>query len=266
MDAENTVEGEDGKSGTPEGQAAPSGEGAGVGDVAAAPEVRMDPPGAEPPALEPTQTEQAVAGEVRRLNHMTTTHLPLEQLDEDTTLRIRPEGDVSALARDLARLGQMFPVDVRPRGERYQLISGFRRVAALRFLQRDRVLARVHTDLSDEDALLMSLAAAIHGAPVDAETLAAKRDELEAAGRLSAAARDMLGKALETEDGLAPEGVEEEVDADELAADAAQRLGELNQDLSLLADVFAALDEARKAELLMQLRYSADLVAYLEGL
>ena len=60
--------------------------------------------------------------------------------------------------------------------------------------------------------------------------------------------------------------MEEEVDADELAADVTQRLVRLNQDLSLLADVFADLDETRKQELLTQLRYSAELVAYLESL
>jgi ParB-like chromosome segregation protein Spo0J len=204
---------------------------------------------------------------VRRLNDTTVTHVPLEQLDEDATYRLRPEGDVSALATDVARLGQLFPVDVRPLGEnRYQVISGFRRVAALRFLKRDAVQARVHTRLSDEDALLMSLAEAIHATPVEPEVLEAKREELESQGRLSAAVRDMLEKALATEDTLAPEGVEEEIDADELAADVSQRLGAINQDLALLADVFAALDESRKAELLMQLRYSSELVAYLEGL
>ncbi len=207
------------------------------------------------------------APEERLAGRVTTVLLPLEKLEDDVSFRLRPEGDVSGLATDLARLGQLFPVDVRPRGEdRYQLICGFRRVAALRFLKRDAVQARVHTDLSDEDALLMSLAEAIHASPVEPEVLEAKRDELESEGRLSAAVRDMLEKALATEDTLAPEGVEEEVDADELAADVAQRLGQINQDLSLLADVFAALDDSRKAELLMQLRYSSELVAYLEGL
>ena len=80
-------------------------------------------------------------------------------------------------------------------------------------------------------------------------------------------AQDWLEKALAPPDEtLAPESVEEEVDADELAADVAQRLGAINQDLSLLADVFSALDESRRAELLMQLRYAAELVAYLESL
>ncbi|WP_083892176.1 ParB/RepB/Spo0J family partition protein [Corallococcus coralloides] len=209
----------------------------------------------------------AQAIEPRVMGQVTAMVLPLERLEEDTTFRLRDEGDVSELATDLARLGQLFPVDVRPRGEeRYQLICGFRRVAALRFLKRDQVQVRVHEALSDEDALLLSLAEAIHASPVEHDVLQAKRESLEAEGRLTAPVRDMLEKALATEETLAPEGVEEEIDADELAVDVAQRMGALNQDLSLLADVFAALDESRKAELLMQLRYSAQLVAYLEGL
>jgi ParB-like chromosome segregation protein Spo0J len=270
MDAENKVEGEDGQQGPPEGEApqAPAAEAApsappegpaGGGESGTPGEPGAEARAEESPApLSPEQAEALVAGEVRRLNHMTVTHVPLEQLDEDATYRLRPEGDVSALATDVARLGQLFPVDVRPVGENhFQVISGFRRVAALRFLKRDRALVRIHARMSDEDALLLSLAVAIHAAPVDHEQLAAKKEQLEAEGRLSAAVRDMLEKALATED---------ELDADELAGDVTQRLGDINQDLALLADVFGSLDDARKAELLNQLRYSAELVAYLEGL
>ena len=85
--------------------------------------------------------------------------------------------------------------------------------------------------------------------------------------RLSAAARDMIDKALTADDELSPEmvGGEEEVDADELASDVTIRLGQCNADLSMLADVFSDLDETRRAELMNQLRYSAQLVAFLEG-
>ncbi|MFY0578179.1 ParB/RepB/Spo0J family partition protein [Cystobacter fuscus] len=211
--------------------------------------------------------ESLESATLRRRGHVAPAHLPLERIDEDTTFQIRPTGDLSALATDLARLGQLFPVDVRFRPpDRFQIISGFRRVAALRFLKRDRVLARLHTDLSDEDALLLALASAIHAEPVSREELEARRDELEAEGRLTPIARDMLDKALATDESLAPETVEEEVDADELAVEATQRLVDINQDLALLADVFADLDETRKQELITQLRYSADLVAWLEKL
>jgi ParB family transcriptional regulator, chromosome partitioning protein len=201
--------------------------------------------------------------------HPAPAHLAIERIDDDETFRFRPEGDVAALAMDIARLGQLFPVDVRlKRPDRFQLITGFRRLAALKFLQRDKVLARLHVDLSDDDAALIALAAAIHSQPVSRDELAAMRERLERRGRLSAAARDMIEKALAEDEGLAPEevaGNEEEVDADELAADVATRLGQINQDLSLLADVFADLDATRRDTLLEQLKYSAQLVDYLEG-
>jgi ParB family transcriptional regulator, chromosome partitioning protein len=194
--------------------------------------------------------------------------LSLEQLDEDETFQLRPAGDVGRLAMDLARLGQAFPVDVRqiPGTDRYQLVSGFRRVAALRFLRRTSVLARVHARLSDEDALLVSLAGVLHAAAPSPEELADLEARLEQEGRLSAAARDMLGRARETDDSLAPESVEgeEEVDADELATELTARLGELNQDLAVLAPVFDALEPGQRAELLQQLRYAAELVAYFD--
>lgn len=196
--------------------------------------------------------------------------IPLDRVDADDAFRLRAdapdEDDVSALATDIARLGQLFPIDVRLKApDRFQVITGFRRVAALTMLQREKVLARLHTDLTDADALLMALASAIHGEEVSREELAAAQERLSSEGRLAPAARDMLTRALSDEDGLAPEEVEEEVDADELASDVTLRLGQCNQDLSLLADVFEELDEARRAELLTQLRYSAELVAYLEG-
>jgi ParB family transcriptional regulator, chromosome partitioning protein len=200
--------------------------------------------------------------------------LALGEIDDDTPFKLREEGDLSKLATDLARLGQLFPIDVRRSSseqDRYELVCGFRRVAALKFLQRDRVLARVHTDLSDDDALVMSLASVIHAEPVSAEHLKVIQARLEDEGRLTALVRDMLDKALLTEDPLAPETVGgeeedegEEVDADELAADVTERLGEINQDLALLVDVFSSLDDKQKEELLTQLRYSSQLVEYLE--
>ncbi len=267
MDPENQVNGEhDGKDEVPaatQTQAAPS-EPASESHSEAPPEAESV---SSPDAMaEPTRDEEAVPEPPTRRGQAAPVLLSLEQLDEDDTFRVRPEGELKLLATDLARLGQLFPIDVREVGANvYQVICGFRRVAALRFLQRERVLARVHTGLSDEDALLMALAAAIHEKHVSTEELTSVRDELERQGMLSAAVRDMLEKAISPDDTLAPEGVEEEVDADELASDVTQRLGEINQDLALLADVFSSLDDEKKASLLEQLRYSSDLVAFLEG-
>ncbi len=195
--------------------------------------------------------------------------IPLDRIVDDATFQVRLDDemeDVAALATDIARLGQLFPIDLRLQPpDHFQVITGFRRVAALRFLQREKVLARLHTDLGDNDAMLMALAAAIHGRSVSSQALVAAKGRLEQAGKLSAAARDMLDKALSSESGLGPEQVEEEVDADELAAEVTMRLGECNSDLSLLADVFDDLDDERKAALLEQLKYSVELVQYLES-
>jgi hypothetical protein len=216
--------------------------------------------------LEP-EPEPEVFRPERRKSHVAPALIAIDRIDDDDTFRIRPEGDLSLLATDLARLGQLFPVELRLKPpDRFQIICGFRRVAALRFLQRDKVLARLHTDISDEDALLMALAAAIHVSPVKTEELAEMKAKLKEEGRLSAATRDMLDKALSPGDDLAPEHVgEEEVDADELAVDVLMRAGALNQDLALLAEAFNSLDDDRKKQLLEQLRYSAELVAFLEG-
>ncbi len=209
----------------------------------------------------------AVTGRLVAGSHSAPELIAIDRIDEAPQFQVRPLGDLSLLATDLARLGQLFPIDVRPSSpDRYQVICGYRRVAALKFLQRDQVLARVHQNLSDEDALLMALASAIHGVSASRDELASFRGVLEGEGRLSTAVVQMLDKALAVDSGLAPETVEEEVEADELAADVAVRLGDINQDLALLAEVFASLDPSRKDELLRQLRYSAELVAYLEGL
>jgi hypothetical protein len=225
------------------------------------PDVQVEEAAAEEQALPPRVfvTEPILARPI----HVEQGLLSLDQLDEDDAFRLRPEGDISRLAQDVARLGQVFPVDVRMRGDSFQLVCGFRRVAALRFLQRDKVLARIHTELSDDDALLVALADALHGEAASPEELSALRERLEEEGRLAPAARDMLEQAL-SEGGLAPEGPEQEIDADELAGSLTQLLGDANQDLALLVPVFGALDEDRKAELLTQLRYAAELVAYLE--
>jgi ParB-like chromosome segregation protein Spo0J len=202
-----------------------------------------------------------------RKGHVAPALLAMDRIEADNTFQLRPEGDLSLLATDIARLGQLFPVDVRLRPpDKFQVVCGFRRVAALRFLQRDKVLARLHTDLSDEDALLMALADAIHGVAVSEEELKTIQSRLQEEGRLGSEARSMLEKALTQGEELSPETVEQEVDAEELAADATMRLGELNQDLALLADVFASLDQEKQDALLQQLRYSSELVTYLESL
>jgi hypothetical protein len=209
--------------------------------------------------------------------------IPLDRVDDDRAFLVRSPAeleDVASLATDLARLGQLFPIDVRVQGpDRFQIISGFRRVAALRFLQRDTVLARLHTDLPDEDAQLMALASAIHGRAIEAGALLAVRERLEASGRLSDTARTMLDKALETESQLGPEEVDgpevpqgqaaaedEEVIPTELAWDITKRLAVVSEELGELSkpEFWSEVEPEARAALLQQLSYFADLGRWLE--
>jgi ParB-like nuclease family protein len=114
--------------------------------------------------------------------------VPLAALAADVTFRLREEGDVAALAASIGRLGQLVPVELRPLpeavegGPRYQVVAGFRRLAALRLLFRDRVLARVHPALEDEDAWAVALGQALLTEPLDREGLELLRERLAANG------------------------------------------------------------------------------------
>lgn len=205
-----------------------------------------------------------------RKSHVAPALVPLERVLDDAVFQVRLEGDVSLLATDMARLGQLFPVDLRLKPpDRFQVICGFRRIQALRFLKSDKVLARLHTDLSEADATLMALTAAIHQEPVSLDDLSRFRGRLEEEDRLSAEAEDMITRALaqreEVEGGEKEEPASEdaEVDAADLARDVTLRLADLNQDLSLLADVFEELDPPLRKELLGQLGYAAELLGFL---
>lgn len=114
--------------------------------------------------------------------------IPLAAVATDATFRLREEGDVAALAASIGRLGQLVPIELRPLpgagddGPRYQVVGGFRRIAALRMLLRGRVLARVHVALSDEDAWGLALGQALLTEPLDRDGLRALRERLQAAG------------------------------------------------------------------------------------
>jgi hypothetical protein len=103
----------------------------------------------------------------------------LSAIEEDATFRLREEGDVSALASSMGRLGQLVPLELRLLSAapdaplRYQLLAGFRRVAALKLLRRERALARVHPGFSDEDAWALALAQGLLTEPLDRAAVAA---------------------------------------------------------------------------------------------
>jgi len=127
--------------------------------------------------------------------------VPIAAIAADPAFRLREPGDVSALAASIGRLGQLLPIELRPlpgAGDgpvRYQVVSGFRRLAAVRLLARERVLARVHHRLDEEDAWSLALAQALLGEPLAAAELSALRARL-ATTRLAPWAEELVEEAL----------------------------------------------------------------------
>jgi ParB-like chromosome segregation protein Spo0J len=127
--------------------------------------------------------------------------VPLAEIAEDATFQLRQEGDVAALAASIGRLGHLVPIELRPLPgapegpPRYQVVAGFRRIAALRLLARDRVLARVHGTLDDEDAWAIALAQALLGEPLVAGELETLRERLRE-GRFAPWAQELVDEAL----------------------------------------------------------------------
>ena len=83
--------------------------------------------------------------------------LPLSAILDDNTFQYRITTAVAALATDIKARGQTTPIFARLLDTRYQLISGFRRVAALRELGQEKVLARVFQELNDTQAVGLAI-------------------------------------------------------------------------------------------------------------
>jgi len=124
----------------------------------------------------------------------------VEDIAPDETFRLRQDGDVSQLATALGRLGQLSPVELRrwpgagSDGPQWQVVSGFRRLAAVRMLARERVLARLHGELGEEDAWGLALSEALLHQPLTGDELVALRERLRASG-VAPWAEDLVDEA-----------------------------------------------------------------------
>jgi ParB-like chromosome segregation protein Spo0J len=226
--------------------------------------------------------------------------VPLAAIADDATFRLRDEGDVASLAASIGRLGQLAPVELRPLpgavegGPQFQVVAGFRRLTAFRLLARDRILARVHAALDDEDAWGIALGQALLTEPLLASELEALRERLAETGAAAwaveilpdAVARAPVDPGLRERfmeyleraeasagaEGEGGQGMDEsaeedaplEVTADELAMGLARRMYDVNQDLAVAFESWAELPREGRRMIVEQARYVAELLALLE--
>ncbi len=217
----------------------------------------------------------------------------LEDIDDDATFQLREVGDASALATSIGRLGQLEPIELRLRpgaGDerpRWQMVAGFRRLAALRLLHRDRVLARLHDPLTDEDAWALALADALLSEPLGALELEALRERLHAQGvaewadelideaqaraPVSAEVREKFLAFLRQpravpEEGAAAAGEEETVELtpEEMVDDLLRKLYEINVDLAAAWEAWSDLPAEGRRQIVQQSRYLHELFPFME--
>ncbi|MHC4867010.1 MAG: ParB/RepB/Spo0J family partition protein, partial [Planctomycetota bacterium] len=81
----------------------------------------------------------------------------IEDLIADCEFRYRANLNIDDLVDSIRQDGQLIPIVVRRQDDKFQLISGFRRIAALTKLGRKKVQAKILYGISDVEARRISL-------------------------------------------------------------------------------------------------------------
>lgn len=86
--------------------------------------------------------------------------VPLDRIwDEDTTYRISTDPLPQRLKASIAEIGLITPPLLKPQGHRFIIVSGFRRIAICRMLEREHVTAACLTSkVSNVQSALMAIA------------------------------------------------------------------------------------------------------------
>lgn len=180
--------------------------------------------------------------------------VPLKAVRWDAADSPRPVRGVARLAANIKRFGQLTPVVVRPDGDAYTLVCGYRRMAALAEAGCTHAKVRVLADLDDQTAAALYIA---ENCLVDGVSSNAVRD-------LSEAGVDRPGFATVVPLVLADdEEVVEELYLDEMADEARRHLAEGAAWVSALRPYWGDLDDADRAPLEQLVVYFAKVAARL---
>jgi len=80
---------------------------------------------------------------------------------KDTQFRFRKDFEkveIQRLANNIDEVGQLNPIKLRPKGNRYQIIAGWKRAMAIKLLGDRRIIADVYEGIDDREAYRINIA------------------------------------------------------------------------------------------------------------
>lgn len=85
-----------------------------------------------------------------------TVEIPLEKIDDfkNYPFRVLDDDDMLDLIESIDRFGQLVPVIVRKKGDRYEMVSGYRRKRALEVLGEEKINSII-MNLTESEALIL---------------------------------------------------------------------------------------------------------------
>ncbi|MCC6805987.1 MAG: ParB-like nuclease domain-containing protein [Deltaproteobacteria bacterium] len=200
--------------------------------------------------------------------------LRIDEIDlQDDLFAVHPDGDDAMLDRSLSEEGQLDPIVVRRRDGRWQLVDGFRRVRAARRLGIEKLIARKFDLLADKDAAMWVLKNITVELPMP-DALSGFANRLSEAGQEDAAELvRRYAEAIQVVEEEAPAEApveaaaeeEQEVTVEDLAAQTVSELSAAAENLQLVQENWADVAPEQREEVLAQLRYYGELLAFLEA-
>lgn len=121
--------------------------------------------------------------------------LPIGKLFTTKNVRLEADGELGDLMDSMERHDMLQPIGVFPRGERYEVVWGHRRLAAAKLRNECTIACRILEGIPESDIPLIKLQENIQRKQLTAEEIVAAADEIKARkpGITEAAIDRMLG-------------------------------------------------------------------------
>jgi len=109
--------------------------------------------------------------------------IPVDQVIAGKNIRLEPEedGELGGLMDSIGKHGQLQPIVVVPRDGRYELVAGYRRLAAVKARNEQTIAAVIHDSISDAEIPFLRLAENIQRKQLSSREIVVALDAIKAA-------------------------------------------------------------------------------------